>query len=136
MCVSNQGYRLDVGNGAALAGLTDSVPEKERLKRGVPGTLYCSACGHPITDASQRTRVQGSHEHDCINPAQITFHIGCFVSAAGCAAAGRFTAEHSWFPGYRWRYALCAACGEHLGWEFSGIGGFFGLVLDRLKTGK
>ncbi|XP_032240211.1 uncharacterized protein LOC5514702 [Nematostella vectensis] len=30
---------------------------------------------------------------------------------------GAFT-EHSWFPGYAWRIAVCPRCGAHLGWSF------------------
>ena len=96
----------------------------------------CAACGSPVTDESQRTNVQGSHDHFCINPADEEFHIGCFVNAPGCAVGGVPTEEYSWFPGYKWRYALCASCGEHLGWEFLGLGNFFGLVLDRLKKAE
>lgn len=26
--------------------------------------------------------------------------------------------EHSWFPGYAWRLAVCPQCGAHMGWTF------------------
>lgn len=26
--------------------------------------------------------------------------------------------EHSWFPGYAWRLAVCPQCGAHVGWSF------------------
>ncbi|XP_022788151.1 uncharacterized protein LOC111328060 isoform X3 [Stylophora pistillata] len=26
--------------------------------------------------------------------------------------------EHSWFPGYAWRVAVCPQCGAHMGWSF------------------
>jgi len=46
----------------------------------------------------------------------------------------RLTAEFSWFADYRWRYAFCAGCGAHLGWQFVGRAddAFWGLVLARL----
>ena len=31
----------------------------------------------------------------------------------------RATVEDSWFPGYGWRIASCAICGNHLGWLFT-----------------
>jgi hypothetical protein len=77
------------------------------------------------------------------------YRIGCFRQARGCAQAGEFTEEYSWFPGRAWRYALCSGCRTHLGWAFraagsapggtasaGGAGGteaeFYGLILDRL----
>jgi hypothetical protein len=44
------------------------------------------------------------------------------------------TAEASWFPGFVWEVALCAACKTHLGWAFHGESDFLGLVLDRLAA--
>ncbi|WP_309894379.1 hypothetical protein [Archangium sp.] len=44
------------------------------------------------------------------------------------------SAEASWFPGFVWEIALCAACGTHLGWCFHGESDFLGLVLDRLTA--
>ena len=29
------------------------------------------------------------------------------------------SAEHSWFPGYRWTIATCGTCGVHMGWRFT-----------------
>ena len=48
--------------------------------------------------------------------------------------AGEPTTEHSWFPGYTWRIALCSRCRNHLGWLFQGHGeGFYGLILTQLR---
>jgi hypothetical protein len=96
--------------------------------------LFCFLCGRRITGAAARISVQGGHEHGFSNPAGFAFRIGCFSQAPGCAAEGTPTAEHTWFAGCRWRYALCAGCRVHLGWEYSSMGGdgFFGLILDRL----
>ena len=81
-----------------------------------------------------------------MNPAGVTFHIGCFASAIGCTIVGPDSLEYPWFPGFAWRYAMCASCGQHLGWNFrrarqpgnrdsagdSGDSFFFGLIVDRL----
>lgn len=31
---------------------------------------------------------------------------------------GRLTDEFSWFPGYMYRFVLCASCNNHLGWQY------------------
>jgi hypothetical protein len=94
--------------------------------------LCCARCGHPVTRERHRIAVNGRHEHTRVNPYGFVFHFGCFALAEGCAVAGPPTAEDSWFPGYTWRIAHCAACLAHLGWAFQGDGAFFGLLLDRL----
>lgn len=95
--------------------------------------LRCAACGHVVSDESQRMDVGGSHEHTRTNPSGITFHIGCFRAAPGCRAVGQSTFEHTWFNGFAWEVSVCAACGQHLGWRFRGTSeGFHGLILARL----
>ena len=110
----------------------ESLTDEEPPPPG-PHALLCAACHHPITDERLRIRVQGSHHHQCVNPAGVTFRVSCFGEAAGAVAIGPPEAEHSWFPGHRWQYALCGDCGEHLGWRYSGIGEFFGLIEEKLR---
>jgi hypothetical protein len=100
------------------------------------GLLRCGACGHPITSQAARTRINGSHDHRCVNPHGFRFRIGCFESAPGCRCMGAPTLEHTWFAGCAWTYALCASCHTHLGWRFEGRDTvhFYGLMLDRLRT--
>jgi hypothetical protein len=46
---------------------------------------------------------------------------------------GEPSSEWSWFPGMRWRLALCGTCDSQLGWHFEGQAPpFWGLILDRL----
>ena len=105
--------------------------EKERLEK----RLFCAACRHPVTHQDARISVQGAHEHACTNPLGLSFHIGCYREAGGCALTGAATSEHSWFRGYAWRIAHCAHCRAHLGWAFeSASDGFYGLILDRLTS--
>lgn len=95
--------------------------------------LLCAACRHAVTDPNQRIAVQGAHEHNFTNPHGITFHIGCFRDASGCAAVGDATTDFSWFPGYTWRVALCMNCQAHLGWRFQMNQDYFhGLIVNRL----
>lgn len=100
--------------------------------------LRCTACGHPVTDAAQRTDRGGAHAHRFVNPLGLEFRIGCFAAAPGCTLIGEATIEHTWFAGHAWRIALCRRCGLHLGWGYSaaGGGGFFGLILDRLAESR
>jgi hypothetical protein len=106
----------------------------------VPGTqapdapLRCARCGHVVTRERHRITVNGRHTHTRVNPHGIVFHFGCFTVAEGCLVRGPPTAEDSWFAGYFWEFAHCAACHAHLGWAFHGDGSFFGLILDRLST--
>jgi len=115
------------------------APEELQLGLAVPreepeGRLYCYACGAAITRERERIAVEGAHEHTFTNPAGYVFRIGCFRAAPGCAQAGEFTQDFSWFRRCAWRYALCAGCRVHLGWAYRGgeDSEFFGLVLDRL----
>ena len=94
--------------------------------------MRCHACGHVITSEAARRQVNGAHEHEGTNPAGYRFRFGCFSQAPGCACMGQPSEAHSWFTGCMWRLAVCAACGEHLGWRFSGVDDFFGFILDRL----
>jgi hypothetical protein len=111
-------------------GQTSEAPETQE-----PGTpLCCARCGQAITRERYRTTVNGRHTHTRLNPYGIVFHFGCFAVAEGCLVRGPPTAEDSWFAGYVWEFAYCAACHAHLRWAFHGDGSFFGLVLDRLSS--
>ena len=96
--------------------------------------ILCGSCRHAVTRERLRIQVDGRHQHRFMNPHGFLFDIGCFHDAPGCLAMGEPTTEFTWFPGFAWRFAVCAACQEHLGWAFEGTGGarFFGLVLNRL----
>ena len=97
--------------------------------------LFCAACRHPITHQDERIEVNGAHQHRCTNPGGYTFEIGCFHEAGGCISAGAATEAHTWFKGYGWRIALCASCGQHLGWRFQAPADHFhGLILGRLTA--
>ena len=97
--------------------------------------LFCAACRRPVTHQDERIIVQGGHEHRCTNPQGISYHIGCFREAAGCAAVGEATTEYTWFKGYAWRIATCAHCHVHLGWHFQSESDYFhGLIVARLTS--
>lgn len=125
------GYRLK--ESASGAPGTPEARAEEALETREPETpLCCARCGHPVTRERHRMAVHGRHAHTRVNPFGFVFHFGCFAQADGCAVEGPPTAEETWFPGFRWQVAHCAACHTHLGWAFRGEGSFFGLLLDRL----
>ena len=110
-----------------------TVKQLENIKPEKENRLFCAACRHLITHQDERVPIQGGHEHRFTNPHGITYHIGCYREATGCAVVGESTAEFTWFPGYAWRIALCANCQTHLGWRFEAPGdSFHGLILNRL----
>ena len=95
--------------------------------------IRCAACNAAITTHANRVSVHGAHEHRRVNPSGVDFRIGCFSEAPGCFAEGIATTFWTWFPGYAWQIACCRACGDHLGWAFTGGDrSFFGLILTRL----
>jgi hypothetical protein len=123
----------DQPNGPA-AGQPAEIPGSQAGTRS-ERAIVCAACAGAITSPRHRITVQGSHEHRFMNPAGYLFHIGCFAEAIGCVVLGPPSLEYPWFPGFAWRFALCAQCRQHLGWHFASDGGerFFGLILNRLQ---
>ncbi|WP_428569099.1 MAG: cereblon family protein [Solidesulfovibrio sp. DCME] len=99
--------------------------------------MRCAACLAPITEERQRIAVAGAHVHVFANPLGAIFEIGCFAAAPGVGLVGEASAAFTWFAGTAWQVAVCAACGEHLGWRYARPDGgfFFGLILDRLVSG-
>jgi len=92
----------------------------------------CAVCGAYVTDDRFKTSINQQHCHTRSNPQQQIFSFGCFSAARGAQASGNATHEHSWFNGYRWRFAHCKNCGLQLGWQFVGAQTFYALVLDQL----
>jgi len=112
-----------------------TAPEIQSSSRKKQGrAIVCQSCKQVITRSENRTTVGGKHEHTCVNPHGVVFHIGCFDSASGCITQGNRFAHWSWFPGYQWQVILCSSCGVHIGWLFQGDGSsFFGLILARIR---
>ena len=114
---------------------TDS--EKESLPADGE-RLLCRQCLSVITRQSEQVEVGGFFRHTFANPHGIVFEIGCFRSAVGCGYTGLPTNEFTWFGGYYWQVAVCAACLTHMGWRFTATDkfSFFGLILDRLLASR
>ncbi|MBI1272415.1 hypothetical protein GC174_18470 [bacterium] len=108
----------------------DVVSDPDILQEEEPEkTIRCRFCDHDITRPSLAVE---PHEHTFRNPAGLSFHILCYSDAPGALNNGVPTLEHTWFSGYAWSYAICQNCQSHLGWWFTGIDTFAGLIATRL----
>ncbi len=120
-------FRESPDHDPAPAGSDHAVPEPEDW-------LVCRTCSQPVARTRDRIAVNGRYRHNLFNPAGILFEVECFTAAPGCRFEGEFTEAFTWFPGYAWRFALCAGCGTHLGWEFRDrTSGFAGLIVTELS---
>lgn len=119
------------GAGRTVIDAEDQDEEEHEEHR----VLLCRACSHTITSEKRSIEMNGSHRHTFFNPAGIVFELGCFSEASGVAMFGETSSDFSWFAGYVWRVAVCARCGNHLGWQFSGARTFYGLILKNLAQG-
>jgi ribosomal protein L32 len=113
----------------------ERLPDREsETELTAERSILCKECGHRLTSHDHAMEVEGKHRHTFFNPAGVLFEIGCFSDAAGAEVWGVPTTEFAWFAGFAWRFANCAGCRTHIGWQFlSGADRFFyGLVLSRL----
>jgi len=115
-------------------------PEEKPFEResGSEEAILCRQCHQVLTNPSERTSIQGSHQHTFANPHGVVFQIGCFRSVRNCGYVGPATSEWSWFRGYSWRILVCSMCLTHLGWLYASNGNesFSGLILDRIIESK
>ncbi|KAJ1285351.1 hypothetical protein BS78_03G272800 [Paspalum vaginatum] len=95
-----------------------------RLRREIQllkafNTIRCRNCLTCIARRSDMAmassdRAIGSHS----KPHSFVKEIITVHSASGLALHGGPSKTHSWFPGYTWTIALCAACESNIGWLF------------------
>jgi len=94
----------------------------------------CAACGAEIAFDQDRIPLEGQQTRAFVNPDGFEYVIAGFAKAAGCREVSRPSSYWSWFPGCAWQISVCASCGAHLGWRFTGRAAFYGLSMDRLKA--
>lgn len=143
--------------------------QNSRNAKPTGGVVRC-ACGHELADAQDMVKVSAPDALHVMrdaplsavggknatvsrlrNPAGVVFDL----VTTGSAPGGQMyhmppTAEHTWFPGFQWQILHCAACGRHIGWQFtqqegtlaavaraayaySGLEVFVGLVLENMR---
>ncbi len=99
---------------------------------------HCANCGAFITESGALFSINGSWEHSYTNPAGIRCNFMTFLHSENVLVHEDLYEEHSWFPGYGWRFLLCEACHRHLGWQYDALGGdtspniFFGILTDAV----
>ena len=137
MCDFNKRNKMSIKENPAQVSVTITEPVSEvkvqtELK---PDDWLCLACSKKITEDKERFPYDGETEFQFTNPEGYVFDIITFHTAEGCRKEGEPTLEFTWFKDHSWTYALCSRCGLHLGWKYSGVNSFYGLIKSRLIKG-
>ena len=79
----------------------------------------CRACSNAVAHIGDEITV-GDIPVDSmqINPHGYIHEIFTVRTAFQVIVTGQPVPADSWFPGYMWRFCLCAQCGHHLGWSY------------------
>lgn len=130
-------HRMELRESRTLGRDESSVPRGDSdSETTLDRKLVCALCRAVVTSKAERIAVGDAHEHTRANLGSWVHRFGCFARAPGCSAIGEPSVENAWFPGAAWQIALCTACGDHLGWRFSGSDGvFWGLLVAKLVEG-
>uniref|UniRef100_A0A7S4UPL4 Protein cereblon n=1 Tax=Guillardia theta TaxID=55529 RepID=A0A7S4UPL4_GUITH len=105
------------------------------------GAMTCIRCRINICDYKQSFCMSAEGPVSVyVNPAGVVHSTVTFYAARNLRLIGERSTQHSWFPGYAWRIAVCANCGTHMGWRFSCVKedsiprSFWGLCRDSLRS--
>jgi hypothetical protein len=115
--------------------ISPNVPrtsERSETGESLERAVVCGACRSMLTTLRERIEVDGRHQHTFVNPSAYAFTIVLFKNAPGCVPFGERSTYFTWFEKHAWQVALCKACGAHIGWFFSGLSTFIGLIIDRI----
>ncbi len=80
-------------------------PNEDKSEKTNKGIL-CAFCRNLITSHKNKISFSGSHTHIFTNPGGFIYEIGIFNEAEGCIVYGEPTPLHSWFPPYKWNFAI------------------------------
>ena len=100
----------------------------------------CRSCSTPIAVVGDEVSVGDIPvETMQINPHGYIHEIFTILSVFNTLIVGDPVPADSWFPGYMWRFCLCAQCHHHLGWSYQPFDQntivFFGLRRGSVKEG-
>jgi len=113
--------------GPALALLKKTNKEKKHIHKtddeiseeSEEQQYRCRKCNHPIARIGDEISVGDIPiETMQINPHGYVHEIFTIKQVFGVIITGNPVPADSWFPGYMWRYCLCARCTSHLGWSY------------------
>jgi hypothetical protein len=99
---------------------------------------HCANCGAYITNSAALIKINGAGEHSFVNPAGIQCNFRTFVECSNILISDELFLQHTWFPGYAWRFLVCGACSRHLGWKYDSAKkgavpeGFFGVLVTAV----
>ena len=86
---------------------------------GGEGWICCGACRARI---APRSALLGSDAPLVFaNPQGLVYELITVRTAIAVHVLDPPTTEATWFDGYAWRVAICAACVNHLGWQYSAV---------------
>lgn len=134
---------------------TEGAPASGRVGANAPGTrqaeespeadrsFRCRSCGARVARGRDVFGPGGASPVQVFpNPSGQMRRILTVRFASGMTFLGEPTTDFTWFKGYSWTIALCAACGAHLGWRYDRVAleeawpeRFFGLLVDALVEG-
>ncbi|KAJ3704040.1 hypothetical protein LUZ61_007745 [Rhynchospora tenuis] len=84
--------------------------------------LRCKTCMTLIAKRSDMVTMSNDGPLNAyVNPHGYVHEVITVYHANGLALIGQPVKEHSWFPGYAWTIANCAACETNMGWLFTAV---------------
>jgi hypothetical protein len=101
---------------------------------------HCSVCGAFIAHDGAAVQLNGSDTHSFVNPAGIQCDFMTFIDCMNVVEHADLYLQHSWFPGYGWRFLTCRTCLQHLGWKYDAVIGaaspqsFFGVLVEAVEA--
>lgn len=101
---------------------------------------HCAYCGAYIAESGAILTIQGAESHSFVNPAGVLCNFTTFSDCENVMVHKALYLEHSWFPGYGWRFVLCAKCHQHLGWKYDAVQkgvrprSFFGILVESVDS--
>ena len=109
-------------------------PNEERIEK----QYRCRSCNTAVALVGDEVSVgEIPVETMQINPHGYIHEIFTVRSAFHVLISGNPVPADSWFPGYMWRFCLCAQCHHHLGWSYQPYDQntivFFGLRRGSVK---
>lgn len=104
--------------------------------------IRCRACRQPISSEDQVFAPPGSNAVAAYaNLFGQLREVVALRRAEGLIFGAEASTELTWFSGYAWRVAGCAACRAHLGWRYEATLSalepevFFGLLTSAILRG-